>query len=333
MMSHLISKQRLQSMVTAKDMSSLLSILNQTNYSKMLSNYGGSNLKDSLIDFALSEDMAKSMASVMRLTPNSDKTILKGIIGRWDLHNIKIVLEAKATNSSYEKISSFIIDYGEHNKLAVKEIMKEDSIEHILQRFMINSNYSSILQEALNTYMKTKKVSDTINKINLLYYKSLSKSMRQLSTNGEIASRIIRLEIDMRNILTLIRGRALSLDYAQIQEAIIENGNLPQEELKKVFTSSDSMESMVSKITIFDLKTALTQYKKNKRIVGFEISMRSSIFKLALKTLTHSVLSLTTVIAYVYLKEIELSVLRAVIKSKEYNLNSDELSELIIWKE
>ncbi len=333
MMSYLISKQKLQSMITAKDMSSLLSILNQTNYSKMISNYGGNNLNNSLIDFALSEDLAKSMASVMRLTPNSDKTILKGIIGRWDLHNIKIAIEAKASNSSYEKISSYVIDYGEHNKLAVKEIMKEDSIEHILQRFMINSKYSSILQEALNTYSKTKKVSDVINKINLLYYKSLSKSMRQLSTNGEVATRIIRLEIDMRNILTLIRGRAVLLDFSQIQEAIIENGNLTDDELKKIFTSSDSMESMISKITLFDLKSALSQYKKTKRIIGFEISMRSSISKLALKILTNSVLSLTTVIAYVYLKEIELSVLRALIKSKEYNLNSDELSELIIWKE
>lgn len=332
-MSQLISKQKLQSMVTAKDMQTLLSILNQTNYSKLLSNYGNNDSKDSLIDFALSDDMARSMASVMRLTPNSDKKIMKGIIGRWDLHNIKIVLEAKASNTPYENISSYIVDYGEHNKLAVKEIMKEDSIEHIIQRFMINSKYSNILQEALNTYMKTKNVSDTINKINLLYYKSLSKSMRQLSTNGETASRIIRLEIDMRNILTLIRGRAVNLDYSQIQEAIIENGTLTEDELKKIFTSSDSMESMISKITIFDLKTPLMQYKKNKRIIGFEITMRSFIFKLALKTLTQSVLSLTTVIAYVYLKEIELSVLRAVIKSKKYNLTSEEISELIIWKE
>ncbi|MEM0201311.1 MAG: V-type ATPase subunit, partial [Candidatus Micrarchaeaceae archaeon] len=238
-----------------------------------------------------------------------------------------------SSNSSFDKISSYIIDYGEHNKLSVKEIMKEDSIEHILQRFMINSHYSNILQEALNTYTKTKNISDTINKINLLYYKSLSKSMRQLSTNGEVAARIIRLEIDMKNILSLIRGKALNLEYSQIQEAIIENGTLKEEDLKKLFVSSNSMESMISKINIFDLKTALNQYTKHKRLIGFEISMRSSIFKLALKILTYSVLSLTTVISYVYLKEIELSVLRAIIKSKEYNLDSNELSELIIWKE
>ncbi|MGC8479608.1 MAG: V-type ATPase subunit [Candidatus Micrarchaeia archaeon] len=332
MRSYLLSKQQMQSIISSKDINSLLSILNQTTYSKSLSKFGGVEVKASLIDYALSDDMAQHMIAVMRLTPNQDKSTMRSIVGRWDLHNIKIALEAKASKRSFDDISSFIIDYGQYNKLKIKEVMNEDSIEHMLQRFIINSNYSDILSQALERYSSTKSVSETINTINALYYKNISKSMSQLSSKGERAARVIRLEIDMRNITTLIKGRALSLDFSNITHILISNGNINQVELKKIYTTSDSIESLISKITLFDLKPALESYKKNKRLLVFEISMRSKIFALAINAITQSVLSLTTVIAYVYLKEIELSVLRAVITGKEYGLDKDELSGLMIWK-
>jgi len=66
-------------------------------------------------------------------------------------------------------------------------------------------------------------------------------------------------------------------------------------------------------------------------LLDFEISMRNQIFNASLKLLRLSSLSFGSLVDYVYLKEIEVFTLRALIKSKEYGLTKEEVSRLVVW--
>ena len=59
--------------------------------------------------------------------------------------------------------------------------------------------------------------------------------------------------------------------------------------------------------------------------------MRNQIFNTEPKLLRLSVLSFGSLVDYVYLKEIEVFTLRALIKSKEYGLTKEEISKLVVW--
>ena len=59
--------------------------------------------------------------------------------------------------------------------------------------------------------------------------------------------------------------------------------------------------------------------------------MRNQIFNTSLKLLRTTVLSFGALVDYIYLKEIEVFTLRALIKSKEYGISKEDLSKLIVW--
>ncbi len=322
----------MQGIINAKDSASILSALMQTGYARSLSDFGGLNIKQSLIDFALSRNLAQSMDEVVRLTPHQDKHVLMNIIRRWALHNIELALEAKVSGRKYEDIERYLIDYGQYNHLLIKEVMKEDSVERMLQRLLSNSSQTAILERALSAYSERKNVTDAIAAIEINYHQLLERTMKTLYNRNEATGRIIKMEIGMKNLTTLIRAKSRGIDFDAVSGSLIKGGPKSVSDLKKSYTSADGMESFIQGITEFNLKDALLLYKQNKRLISFEIAMRNSIRNAAMKVLSHSVLSLSSIVAYVYLKDVEVTTLRILIKGKAYGLQKDELAGLIVWK-
>ncbi len=329
----LIKESQMATILSSKDNSTILSTLMQTDYSKSLSDFGGISIKQSLIDFALSKNLAEHIIILLKITPPEDKSIILSIIGRWDLHNLRLAIEAKGRNLPYEQISRYVIDYGEFNHLILKEALKEDNLEKMFQHLSKKSpHYSKLINVAEKSYLANKNIYSAISAMDISYYKLLEKTIALLFDRKERATRILRKEIDSRNILTLILAKSKNKTFNSFQENIISRGYMDLEALRKVYDSSDSIEALSSKITVFDLKGAAALYKKNKRLLSFEVAMKNAIFNMSKKAITQSVLCLTSIISYVYLKEIEVSTLRILIKGKEYGLTKDELSELMIWK-
>ena len=89
---------------------------------------------------------------------------------------------------------------------------------------------------------------------------------------------------------------------------------------------------MVAQIRSFDLRNALEVYRRNGQLLSFEIGMRNGILDSSIRLLRHAVLSFGTIIAYMYMKEIEVYTLRISINSAHYGLSKEDLSRLMIWK-
>ncbi len=143
---------------------------------------------------------------------------------------------------------------------------------------------------------------------------------------------ILRMEIDMKNVITLIRGKRRNLKLEEIQPYLISNGNLSEGRLKTAYTDSANIEALAKGLDVPGLKEGLEGYQKTHQLISFEIGMRNQIFNTAMRRLRGSVLSFRTIIAYIYLKEMEVFTLRILIKSKAYSLGKDEVSRLITWK-
>jgi len=61
--------------------------------------------------------------------------------------------------------------------------------------------------------------------------------------------------------------------------------------------------------------------------------MRNQILSKGIRMLSHTLLSFGTILAYAYIKDIEVLTLRIIIKSKQYALPQDEVARMILWKE
>lgn len=332
MSAKLVSRQTMQNIINAKDVSTMLSLLFQTDYKKDIVDYGGIDIKTELIDFALSKNLARDVDKLYSISPNEDRDIIRAIVGKWDLYNIKLALEAKDRKLPYEAIARYIIDYGPYKAIVVKDIMRESTVEGMLNRFMLNSPYKTILSLAYDVYEKGKNMSETIAAIDKGYYESLSRAIRKLDYLHKPTAKVMRMEIDMVNTLTLIRAKRHGLKFQDIQNDLVWSGRLNRKALQQIYDSASNIEAIIAQVRNFNLENALVAYKKNGQMLSFEIGMRNSIFDQSIKLLRHAVLSFGTIIAYMYLKEIEVYTLRISINSSYYGLSKEDLSRLMIWK-
>lgn len=334
MESRLITNKTMQEIMNAKDASTIISILFQGDYKKDLEEFGGLEIKGELIDFALSKNLAKSITKLVLISPTTERKLMRAIAGKWDLYNVKIAIEAKERRSNYDAIARYIIDYGIYDSAFIKEAMREDSIEGLINKFMINSPYKDILAAGLEAYKKSKSGIDAVATIDKYYYKLLGKVIIGLRVIDNSSARIVKMDIDMKNIIYLIKAKRANLKFNEFSDNLIESGNMPISELEQMYNGSKDIESMVMQAKLYDMKSAVDVYKgsKTKQLLVFEIGIRNAIFNNSMKLLNYSILSFGAILAYAYMKEIEIFTLRVLINSKLYGLSKEEAQRLIVWK-
>ncbi|MDE1767882.1 MAG: V-type ATPase subunit [Candidatus Micrarchaeota archaeon] len=334
MESRLVSNKTMHEIMNAKDAGTIISILFQGDYKKDLEEFGGLSIKGELIDFALSKNLAKNVSKLVQISPTTERVLIRAIAGKWNLYNVKIAIEAKERKSSYDSIARYIIDYGRYDAAAIKEAMREDTIEGMLNKFMINSPYKDILKDGLEAYKKSKSSPDAVAAIDKSYYKLLGDVIIGLRVVDNSAARIVKMDVDMKNLIYLIKAKRAGIKFSDISGNLISSGNISISELEQMYGSSKDIESMVAQAKLYDLKGAVDIYKESKgrQLLPFEIGIRNSIFKNSVSILNHSILSFGAILAYAYMKEIEIFTLRVIINSKIYGLSKEEANRLIVWK-
>lgn len=335
MESKLLGRETMQSIINAKDAGSIVSTLFNTSYKDQMIEFGGVDTKPEFLDFVLSKSLAISLSKLVAATPTNYRSITRAIVGKWDLYNVRIAIEAKGKGQGFNDIASYVIDYGTYNAAVIKDVLREESIEGMLSRLLPNSPYAKAIQSCLDAYRKNRNTLDAIAELDRIYYSELGRVIIPMKDIGVEAARIAKMDIDMRNSLTMIRAKRRQLSFNAIKGLLIEGGNMNQSELERIFESSKEIDEMVVQLRGFDLKHAAEVYKKDsaKRMLVFEIGMRNSIFNSSIRLLKHSMLSFTTVMAYMYLKEIEVFTIRILAKGMLYGLSKEDIGELITWSQ
>ncbi|MEM3839300.1 MAG: V-type ATPase subunit [Candidatus Micrarchaeaceae archaeon] len=334
MEANLVKDKAMREIMNAKDVGSMVALLFQGDYKEDLESFGGLSIKNELVDFALSRNLARNTGKLVQITPTTERNLIRAIVGKWGLYNIKIAIEAKERKADYDSIARYIIDFGRYNAAAIKDAMREDSVEGMMNKFMINSTYLPILQDGLNAYKKGRSALEAAAAIDRSYYRELGKTIIGLRIIHNEPAQILKMDIDMRNLLVLIKAKRAGLKFSDVSASIISHGRINTAELEQLYNGSKDIESMVSQVKAYDLRNAIEVYKnsKMKQLLIFEIGMKNSIFNESLRLLRHSILSFGAILVYAYLKEIEVFTLRILISSRIYGLSKEEMERLIIWK-
>lgn len=334
MESKLISNETLDHMFAAKDTASIIGMLLQTNYKQYIEQFGGVSAMDKLIDSALSKSLGDETSKLITIAPLTQKKVARALFGKWDIYNIKLVIEAKTSGKKFDDIERYVVDSNYVSKKLVRDAMLENNVESAISKLMQNSHYDEVLKEALNVYKKTNSIMSVNGAIDRMYYTQLSNIVYKLVDVDPWANNLIKKDIDMKNALLLIRAKKYGMKLEGVKEYLSFNGNVSPEEWQKIYDVSKDFHAFLGEIKAFNLKSTLDIYEssKNKSLLIFEIAIRNEIFKNGIRVLKHSVLSFGALVAYFYLKEIEVFSLRILIKSKAYGLSDDEVKRMIVWK-
>ena len=241
----------------------------------------------------------------------------------------------KQQASSFDEVSRYIVESYNIDSETMKRAIEEQTLEGAVERLAVRSPYGNIVRDALNTYKKTGNLTEVNATIDIGFFKELESAIRRLSEISRESASVIRYDIEMRNVLTLLRAKKHNIGIESLNDMLLERGITPKETLLELFESSKDVDELANRTKSFDLKRALELYDKgkSKQMLIFEISMRNAIFKKAVALLQHSTLSFAVIMGYFYLKEREVLTLRILINGKGYGLTKEEIEEMISWQQ
>ncbi len=333
MESKLVARDAIERMLAAKETESMGAMLLQTSYKGYVEEFGGTKSMDKLIDFALSKSLGKETNKLVAVAPPAHREIVRDIVGVWDMSNAKFMIGAMGTGKGFDDISRYLIDSKYVSAARVKEAMATNSIESAIGKLAAATPYKQEMRSALNAYRKSKDLMEVDSAIDVAYYAKLGSTIEKLRKINRESAQLIARRIDLKNALMLLNAKRHGREFSEIRGYLVRNGSVGIAALGKAFESSKSVDALAVSIGAFDLKQAAAEYAagKGRSLMIFEIAMMNELFRDALKAVRHSVLSFGTIIAFLYLKEIEVSTLRIIIKGKSYGLGDDEIRRMITW--
>ena len=335
MESKLVGNEFVKEISKINEIDTIIAKLLQTDYKRYIEEFGGKEIKSELIDFALRKSFNESTEKLIKVTPNDQKDTIMRIVSKWDVYNIKLALYAKANGKTYDDISKYIISTHLVSTQIMKEAMSEANVDYMVGKLVLSTPYRLVLDAALDTYRKTNgNMTEVSAAIDKAFFDDLGNTIFRLARSSHEAAIVVKLDIEMRNIRVLIRSKRHGSSAARIKDLLIPNGITPSDQLIKIYENARDVKELIENIKSFDLKNVYAQYEASpdRRILLFEIGMRNIIFERMIALLRHSVLSLGTIIAFFYLKEMEIFTLRVVIQGKAYGLSSEEINSMIKWQ-
>ncbi|MBI5223003.1 V-type ATPase subunit [Candidatus Micrarchaeota archaeon] len=330
----LLGESFLYELVSVGTVDSMIELLQRTGYKNDLNLASSSEVGSGIVELAVSRNFSRTIQKIIKLTPKSDLSTVRALLLRWDLLNLKLIMDARRANRPYDSIKSGLFAVGCLSDSDFKRILTADDrdLRRELRRTVLgeilfaspNSSDLSSAFESTNAFFSapvdelfSSVVDDALSKIS-------SKEVRSLRS-------LLKYEIDAKNILIIQRlkqkksSSASALDRKAVLPSLIAGGTLSDSLISRLIEAKDlsSVESLIkNRFPSFSLQ--------ENTLIGLEIALEKSIATQKVYSFHRYVLSIGVIVGFLLLKEEELNNLRKIAKAKEFNISQEDVKKMLV---
>ena len=329
-------KSRLFTEVKYENLSRLTSIkdfideLTKTKYEKYLKKYKYDTNQD--IEWIFHEYLISKYIKFLKAAPQQINDYLYHEFLKYEIENIKKLIKAKIIGIDYSQISKLIHLSPEiylKRQNLFEELMHSAGLLELIDSIEIEF-YSNALKEALHVYKEENSVYLFDILLDIEYFKNLLNQSEKLNSDyKKFIQTHLKFEIDIYNILTILRSQILQLGAHQIYRFIVRDERVSNDNFyEDLIKSEDFDKSLKILKEYFQIETnefdqisnliQLNSYFKNKKLEFYRFWAEKRNFSI---DYPYSILKLI---------EIEVKNLIAILYGIEYNVAPDALHKNII---
>ena len=334
-----ISSNILQTLVHAKDVSEMTRILEPTWYGPEIERAASLYSPPELLEVALNRHIVEINKIALESTPFSGREAIRAYLLKWDIHNIELILSSKIIGRAITETEPFLvssrnfpagISAGNISHDEMKIILSQAGVDGVVNH-LVKYRYGPILMQHLDTYQKTGDLGPMMADLISYYYTTLIESLRFFQGDEGVIRDLFRVQIDKRNILSLLKGKDSELDRELISKHLIKGGNISRDDLFDIF-GSKSMEEFVGKVQKqYNLTDLLKDtYSKTHSLIDFEIAFDKFISKSYLKRLKNIPLSLGSIFHFIITAEYEWDNIKRIAYGKRYDLSIERITSMLV---
>lgn len=285
-----------------------------------------------LLELALNKNLAESFKKLMRISSYEIGLLVREYAKRKDIDDIKTILRGKFTNADEKIILKSITAAGTLSYDFLASLIKKESIEEILKNNSIVS--FSLLKSGLKEMNEKKSLVSIENIFDKFYYNHLIQFSRILPKEGALFKNFLLKEVEVLNILTLLRLKKAKLNKEAIKNFIILTGNRLIDSKILAVANAEQLEDLPKVFEKTEYKGMIAQgieeFKKTDSLISLETELYKHLLKRSILFTHQHPLSIDTILGYMFSKDMEVRNLRIIIKGKQLGLREDFIESQLI---
>lgn len=325
----LLAKSDFQTLAESRDLEELMTRIKNTVYGDAVTDvqkpYTSQN-----IESALRSKLADIHYSIAKTSGNSG--VLDAYYMKFIVSNLKLILKGKILGKPQEEIESHVNLHAEElikqRDVVVKALVAKDFEEAVAS---LNSvQFADEIAKAATLYNEKKNLQIFDTYFDKILFQHLASSMKNYSDKE--ATRIVSMDIDFYNILSVIRGKFWGLQDEQIEDLIISTSPSARELFGRMMSAA-TVRDAFNEISSTKYKNLIPQIENElDAIAEFERAFEMLIYNTALRSFT-KMFSFGTIVGITKLTSFEIRNLAAIAFAVEQKIPTEITMSKLILKE
>ena len=289
----LLPKSEFQTLAESRDLDELMTRMRNTSYSDAVSKIP-KPITSEKIESALRSHLADIHYSISKT--GGDSKVLEAFYLKFIISNLKQILKGRVLGKTQEEIEPRLNLHAEElikqRDIVLKALVAKDLEETVSS---LNSTvFGEDVAKAVTLYNEKKNIQIFDTYFDKILIKQLGDSYR-LSGDKDLA-RIVSMNIDFYNLLSILRGKFWGLDEGQIQDLLVSSTSGAPKDLLSRMIAAGSVKDAINELTSTPYKELVPQTENDiDAISEFERAFEVAIYKGAKNTFTRMFSTATSV--------------------------------------
>lgn len=307
----LLDKTKIERMIEARNADEIVKILYETEYASSISEM--KCIED--YEAVLSKELSNTYELLSEISPVPELTNL--FLLRYDIHNLKTLLKSSYLGEDSDELLSSI---GTIPLQRLKTMVKEKDFRDL----------DPILKECVEEIVGEFTLNPDPQMIDVTLDKCLFKLMYKSAKDNKSSFLMdyISTQIDLINIRSLVRVKAMGYGRDFLKKVILLNGKLDYAFYNDIF--DESLETLIEKLAFKDygkvVEEGIASYIKTKSLTKFEKLSDDFIFELAKKG-KYVAFGIEPLVGYLMAKENEAKIIRMIMVGKINGIPNELIRE------
>lgn len=335
MKSHLLPMKVLEDLLHEPQVSGIMNRLANTPYRLQIEQASLKGDDASAVDEALRLNLAADYRKVLGFLNEEAYELALTVLGRFDVMNIKTVLRGKHVQIPPDEVISNFIPAGRLTDVELQELVRQPDIRACIDLLATwEVPYARTLMQEMRNYVESEDLSYLELAIDKHYFADAEAATQRRGANAELARRMVQTQIDVVNLLTILRMLKADLEATESERMYIAGGGQIGHDMFVRLSQMSDIDELLDQLrgTGYGriLEEALVPYLEQGSLSVLERALEQMLMKRTVGLSHKDPLGLGVVLAYVFLKQNEVTNLRIIVKGKAVGMPERRIREELV---
>lgn len=331
MYSMLLTHQDLAELASTPDLPSLVGLLKNTAYGPYLAGLEEKDNTPRQVIHQVKKRLADVYLTLIHAAPANTRPLLIELFRHFEIDNLKAILRAIVTHSSWEQVREILFPLGSYTKIPAEKMLEAGTVEAAVALLSATPYYDT-LSHAMKRYSEEQSLFPLEVALDLNYWRTLWINANRLPGQDRTqALRIIGPLVDMNNLMWAMRYRV----YHHLSEEEIINYTLPfgyrvrDEDIRAIAAGAD-IARIVMRVYpgLINVDTLLDDPERG--LPKLELQLQRRIRQQFQAVFTGYPFHIGLPLAFVLLNELELQDLTVLIEAKASGKTATEFMPYLL---